>query len=114
MGVGATGYINKNRYTNIKSIIHYNNLIEKNDFETVRKSNQESLIDQKINELILGLRTINGISLLDEYFSQLEFLEKHYIKQNNRVKVKSEYYFTINELLVKKIEELEKIIETQK
>lgn len=90
-GLGASGYINHIRYSNTKSFKHY--FDKKYHYE-------EENIDRETKicyELILGLRTINGINQKDFFRKYHTSIEKEFviddlIKDNNLIKTNDNVY----------------------
>ncbi len=80
-GLGSTGYINNKRYTNTRSLNNYIN------GQYVLEENIESINVQMENELMLGLRKIEGVN------------KNNFLKKYNK---KIEDVFDINKLLNKK------------
>ncbi len=109
-GLGSSGYLKDIRYTNKKSIQKYLKGEYKEEIEYLTKtSNCE-------NEIILRMRTKEGID--KKIFKQkfgIDFkdltpvsslIEKGYIKENqNNYYIPFEYWYVINEILVKFVEE---------
>lgn len=105
-GLGSTSYINNIRRTNTKNLTKYlnNNYIESEEYEEI-----ETRIE---NEIMLGLRKLNGINLdnfkekynidLEEKYNIEELLqEKYLIKEKNYLKINKEYIYISNEILLK-------------
>ena len=66
LGVSASSYVGKVRFTNIKSIKDYIKIIEENKFSNlIEEENTLDADDMIYEHLILGLRKIKGISLSD-------------------------------------------------
>ena len=107
-GVGASGYVAAVRYENTKSLTEY----LKGNF--VSSKVLMSKVDNMENELILGFRKIEGISL-EEFFDKYEenmqniFPIKPLIKngdliyKNGRVYINSNKLYVMNEILLKLI-----------
>lgn len=115
VGLGASGYLNKIRYSNTKSINRYLN----NDFVSFKESiNKE---DDITYYLMLKLRTIYGFDLNDfktrfgfDLFSKCkksvnEFIEnKLLIKEDSVLKPTYEGMMVLDTILLKLIESIEK------
>lgn len=104
-GMGASGYIDNIRYTNTKSInkyidgcFEYENE-ELNELETME------------NEMILGLRKLNGVNIkkfyqkynktIEEVFDIEKLLkERKLIIENDYIKINKEYIYVSNEILI--------------
>ena len=104
-GVSASGYINNIRYTNTKSITEY----IKNFHEI-----EHEIISEKINmenELILGLRLLEGINIVKfknkfnkdifRVFNIDKLLkEKKLLLEDNYLKINPKYIYTSNNILI--------------
>ena len=110
-GVGASGYIDNIRYTNTRSITKYIEGKTINEKEVLTKK------DEMFYEIMLGLRTNKGIDkkiFKDKYNINIEDLinyrklviNKILEEDNNYLKVNEEYFYVLDELLMKLIEEL--------
>lgn len=88
-GVGASGYTNRVRYTNTKSITKYLNGTFEREKELITKQ------DQMVYEMILGLRKLKGVSCKDFYQKYGQTIEKtfHLGKLRNQHQVKSDGNF---------------------
>ncbi len=104
-GMGASGYIDKIRYTNTKSINHY---LEGNYIYIEDKLSFNEIIE---NALILGLRKIDGIDIrifYDKYKIDLikidiisNLINKNkLIYKNNFIKINEDYIYTSNDILI--------------
>lgn len=105
-GLGSTSYINNVRRTNTRNLTKY---LNKNYL------NEENYEDRQIrieNEIMLGLRKLEGINLkdfkekynidLEEYFDIKNLLEDNYLKkENNHIKINKNYIYISNEILLK-------------
>lgn len=105
-GLGSTSYINNIRRTNTKNLNKYlnNNYLYEENYE-----------DEKIrieNEIMLGLRKLDGINLetfkekykisLEELYDIKDLLQDNYlVKENNYLKINKEYIYISNEILLK-------------
>ena len=105
-GLGSTSYINNIRITNTKNITKYIN----RDF--IEETNYEDIETRIENEIMLGLRKLEGINLIDfrdKYNIALEekyninnlLEEKYLIKENNQLKINKKYIYISNEILLK-------------
>ena len=104
-GLGAVSYLDNHRISNIKNISKY--LKE----DTISTSNYEDINIRKENDLILGLRLINGIdyNLFNKKYNT-DLLNKDIIKKlisdnkletdNNYLKCNYEYIYLLNDILV--------------
>jgi len=105
-GLGSTSYLNNIRRTNTKNLSQYLNgiYIDEEEYEN---------LDTRIeNEVMLGLRKLEGINLdtfkekynidLEEKYNIEKLLqEKYLIKENNHIKINKEYIYISNEILLK-------------
>ena len=105
-GLSSTSYINNIRRTNTKNLNKYldNNYIDEENYED---------IDIRIeNEIMLGLRKIDGIDLdnfknkynkcLEEIYDINDLVEEGYlVKENNKLKINKEYIYISNEILLR-------------
>lgn len=104
-GVGASGFINNIRYDNTRSITNYiNNNLNRN----------EQLMDDIINmqnEMILGLRKIQGVSKIEfqkkynkkieEVFNIKQLLDNQKLAQDEKYyRISDEYIYLSNQILV--------------
>lgn len=104
-GMGASGYIDKVRYTNTRSINHY---LEGNYKYIVDKLSFNEIVE---NALILGLRKIDGIDIrlfYNKYKIDLMKIdivssliaENKLIYNNDFLKVNKNYIYTSNDILI--------------
>lgn len=104
-GMGASGYIDKMRYTNTRSINHY---LEGNYKYIVDKLSFNEIVE---NALILGLRKIDGIDIrlfYNKYKIDLMKIdivssliaENKLIYNNDFLKVNKNYIYTSNDILI--------------
>lgn len=105
-GLSSVSFIDDYRITNTKNLTKYlnNNYIYENEYED---------LDLKMdNELMLGLRKIEGINLtifkgkynkdLEEIYNIDDLLKEEYlIKGNNYLKINKKYIYLSNEILLK-------------
>ena len=109
-GAGASGYIDNIRYTNTRNVFKYN----KGDYKYI----EESLSDKDIieNEMILGLRKIEGVSKKDFYnkynkniediFEINELIDKGLIKdEDGYIFIPSDKLYVSNSILINFIKE---------
>ncbi len=105
-GVGASGYVYGVRYDNVKSLTSYI------DGKWRLNERMLSLNEQMDNELMLGLRKIEGINLeefyrkykvnIQEVYDLKEVLrEKELIYKDNYLYVNPVYLYVMNEILIK-------------
>lgn len=105
-GLGSTSYINNIRRTNTKNLTKYlnNNYIDEEIYE-----DKEVQIE---NEIMLGLRKLEGINLdtfkkkygilLEEQYDIKDLLkDKYLVKEDNYLKINKEYIYISNEILLK-------------
>ena len=104
-GVSASGYINNIRYTNTKSITEYIKNFHEIEHEIIsEKTDME-------NELILGLRLLEGINIVKfknkfnkdifRVFNIDKLLkEKKLLLEDNYLRINSKYIYTSNNILV--------------
>ena len=104
-GMGASGYINDIRYINTKSINKY---IENNYTYEEEKLNLKETME---NEMILGLRKLEGVSIskfrekynknIEEVFNIEKLLkEGKLIIENDYIKIPNKYLYVSNEILI--------------
>lgn len=104
-GLGAVSYMNNLRRTNTKNLSKYLNE------EWLNEEIQEETEVQISNDLILGLRKLEGISIPElEKKYNLNILELYNIKEllnnglliieNNHLKIPKEYIYTSNNILI--------------
>lgn len=104
-GMGASGFINNIRYDNTKSLNHYLNGDYRIAEELMTKSKNIE------NEMILGLRKINGISIkkinekygidiVEEFNIKKLLKEGKLIKKNERIYIAYDKLYTSNDILV--------------
>ena len=105
-GLGSTSYINNIRRTNTKNLTKYlkSNYIDEEECED---------IDTRIeNEIMLGLRKLEGINLdtfkekynidlEDKYNIEKLLQDKYLIKENKYLKINKDYIYVSNEILLK-------------
>ncbi len=105
-GLGASGYIHGVRYENTRSITKYFKGEYLNTEEILSKE------DKMYNELMLGFRKLEGISLkeffkkydvnMQEVFDLREVLkEKELIVEDEYIYVNPDYIYVMNEILIK-------------
>lgn len=104
-GMGASGYIDKIRYTNTKSINHY---LEGNYIYIEDKLSFNETIE---NALILGLRKIDGIDIRLFYnkykidLMEIDIInslinENKLVYDNKFIKINEDYIYTSNDILI--------------
>ena len=107
-GLGAHGYIDGIRYENTKNFNKYSelNFVSKQEIVGIREKQE--------NELMLGLRKINGINLVD-FFNKYEvnmqdvfpvkplLKNKDLIYKNGNIFINPERIYVMNEILLKLI-----------
>lgn len=105
-GLSSTSYIDSIRRTNTKNLNKYldNNYIDEENYEDM---------DIRIeNEIMLGLRKIDGIDLdnfknkynksLEEIYDVSNLIKEGYlVKEDNRLKINKEYIYVSNEILLR-------------
>lgn len=105
LGMSAVSYINNYRITNTKNLTKY---INKNWMDKKEYVSEEEKIE---NEMILGLRKIDGISMkkfynrynknINEVFNIGDLIkEKKLIIDNDNIKINSDYLYLSNEILI--------------
>ncbi len=105
-GLSSTSYINNTRRTNTKNLTKYlnNNYLDEENYED-KKTRME-------NEIMLGLRKIDGLNLntfkekysidLEEIYDITDLLKQGYlIKEDNNLKINKEHIYISNEILLK-------------
>ncbi len=104
-GMGASGYVNHIRYTNTRSINHY--LLGHYDYQKEELTKQVEME----NEMILGLRKLEGVSLsnfyqkyqkqVEEVFDIASLIKKGLLEvQNGYIKIPEDKIYLSNEVLV--------------
>lgn len=104
-GLGASGYINKTRYENTKSLNKYLNK------EFIFESHLLDIKEQIENELILGFRKIKGINKeiflkkynknLIEMFNIKKLIEEGKLIENNEyIYISEKYLYVQNDILI--------------
>ena len=104
-GMGASGYIDNIRYTNTKSI---NNYIDGNIILEKEELNERITME---NEMILGLRKLDGVSISNfykKYHKKIEDVfdiqklikERKLIIDNDYIKINKDYIYVSNEILI--------------
>ena len=107
-GLGASGYINGFRYTNTKNIDEYINGIYKHEENLISKT------EMMENEVMLGLRKMEGINLqkfFDKYEINMQDVfpikplikSKELIYKDGYVFINPKYIYVMNEILLKLI-----------
>lgn len=105
-GLGASGYIGNQRYTNHSNLTKYINKDYKREIEKI------SSISKQEYEMILGLRKLKGVSTLEfqkKYHKNIEDVfdikkllkEKLLIYENDYLKIPEDKIYLSNEILVK-------------
>jgi oxygen-independent coproporphyrinogen-3 oxidase len=108
VGPAAAGYVGKFRYRNAADLQAYSQQIEAEIIE----ENKEYIDEQRHKQeyIMLALRTESGIDLQNyfqkfavdfeqEYFNILNKYEKYFNFSDNKISLKSEYYFVSNQIL---------------
>ena len=107
-GLGASGYVDGIRYTNTQSLKIY---IENDEFSTKEILTDEDIMD---NEIMLGLRKMEGISMekfkekynisLDKVYPIVPLIKTNdLIIDNGCVKINPQKVYIMNEILLKLI-----------
>ena len=110
-GLGASGFINNIRYTNTSSINEY---LKSNYIKDKEKMTK---IENMQNEMILGLRKLEGVNLntfKEKYHEEIEKVfkidklleEGKLIKKDNYIFINEKYIYLSNEVLINFIGEL--------
>ncbi len=110
VGLGASGYIDQVRYQNTKSINHYLNGSYRLEEEHLTKQ------DQMMEEMILGLRTLQGVSkkhfyekfqtTIEEQYDIMDLLEQHLLKETEEYfYIPEDKLYISNEILLRFLEE---------
>ena len=105
-GLSSVSYVNNKRITNTKNYTKYIN------GEYLYTSCYEDEFTKMDNEIMLGLRKLEGINLIDfknkyhksleEVYDIKELLENNYlIKKDNYLSINKEYIYLSNEILLK-------------
>lgn len=114
LGIGASAsyYINNKRYTNVKNLNKYFESIDKKEVAL----DEEEVIDFETNineEIILGLRKINGINVssfnkkfnvnIFDYYKNIKFLLENNLLEfkNNQLKIKDNKLYISNSIINK-------------
>lgn len=114
LGIGASAsyYINNKRYTNVKNLNKYFESIDKKEVAL----DEEEVIDFETNineEIILGLRKINGINVssfnkkfnvnIFDYYKNINFLLENNLLEfkNNQLKIKDNKLYISNSIINK-------------
>lgn len=104
-GLGASGFVNNVRYENTRNIIEYNN------FKYVKEEHYLSELENMQNEMILGLRKLEGVDKNKFYLKygknirdvfDIEFLinDGKLIENDNFIYINKEYIYLSNEILI--------------
>lgn len=104
-GLGASGYIDSIRYTNTRSITEYIN-----NFHEIETSYIDLKTDME-NEMILGLRLLEGISIehfknkfhkeISDVFDIKDLLKDNKLLiENTYIKINPKYIYTSNDILI--------------
>lgn len=104
IGLSSSGYINKTRYTNTKSMTKYMNGIFNRSIESINKN------DEEFEFLMLNLRLVSGFRLetFKERFNKdflLSYKEnikkiKDYVIIDSSFRIKEDYLFTMDGILL--------------
>lgn len=101
LGLGASAHslIEKERFNNTSSIMDYIN------YKHIKRENIELLTDKDTlyEKIMLGLRLDRGISLdnLDVFAQAIEKCRKYININGTNVSIKSEYMFSMNDIIIK-------------
>lgn len=104
-GLGASGYIKNKRYENTRSITEYLN------GKTILESHELTKLETMQNEMILGLRKMEGVNeetffqkyhkKIEEVFKIQPLLKEQKLKrENGYLKISEKYYYLANEILI--------------
>ena len=110
LGVAASSFIDNRRFTNTFKIDEYSNAIIYNKFPEI-SSDEIVGDDAKFEFIMLGLRTEAGIDIAEynklfsadfdtEYQKQLKKKEKYLERDNNLLKIKDEYLYVQNDIIL--------------
>lgn len=109
IGLSASGYLNGLRYTNTYSLKNYIDIIENNALPIVeREAIEES--DILYERIMLGLRTNKYTQLPSDLITYIKgdaFLEDKFDYFEDRIRVKQEYYYISNEIIIRILERIE-------
>ncbi len=109
IGLSASGYLNNKRYTNTSSLQKYINDINAQklpiaSFETLTES------DILYERIMLGLRHFKFFEISEKmikFICNNSFLCNKFDITNNKIRLKKEYYYISNSIIIELIEELE-------
>lgn len=104
-GLGASGYINNIRYTNTRNLTSYLNGNYRSEEHCLTK------METMENEMILGLRKLNGVSMsdfLNKYGKKVEDIfdiqnlleSKRLLKYQDYIKINEKYIYVSNDILI--------------
>ncbi|MBO5927614.1 MAG: radical SAM family heme chaperone HemW [Clostridia bacterium] len=110
LGVSASSFMNNRRWTNSYKIDEYNTAIIFNKVPEISSDIIEGK-DAEFEFIMLALRTENGMSIerfnkefnldfLKEYAEPLKKKQKYLILENNRLKIKPEYLYVQNDIIL--------------
>lgn len=106
IGLGASGYLDKVRYTNTKSVDNYYYYLD-NDKRPVVSSEIISNEESEEEKIILSLRQNKLVAVnqnIINFIMNDKFLRDKIIIDNNKIKIKIQYYFISNEIILKLLE----------
>lgn len=107
VGIGASQYVNSKRSTNTKSIKKYVDLINNQEFDLLLMEEEEISLEEEVYEqIMLGLRTNDGI--LQDLLVQnnIEINELFFEKVEDRIRIKPTYLFLSNGIILDILEQL--------
>lgn len=108
IGLGASGYLDKHRYTNTRSLSEYIAEVNRGAFP-IAETEELTTADILYEKIMLGLRTNEFTSLPVDLIADIKATSSflHYLDfKENSIRIKPEYFYVSNQIIVDILERI--------
>lgn len=109
VGLSSSGQLDNYRYTNTYSLKQYINHIQKHELP-IKEREILTAADEVFEKIMLGLRYYKFVAVTEElitYIKSREWLEDKFDIDNDSIRLKTEYYYISNQIILELIERIE-------